>query len=323
MCRSRRIFLSLFLSALYPALIRAQAQAGPMVRPAEPPRVYDDSAAGLRLQLQDALAAARSRDRPALESFIHQMEIPNSAAWFTKSYGQAKGEGWAESYRRELANRERDLEVVFLEYGIEAGEFATRQVNNAPEPGMEAGMIAELQQPKDIFYAAWRKRESPPNSKDEPIGYFVFLEGRFRWDSTIVLLKIQQDETRNPPVVQGASPGSTQASSGQRDVGKNDGIARPGVNGVTYPKCFYCPDPHYPPQARAQHLDGNVVLSVVVEPDGTAGNIELVKTSDPVFVDMAMEAVRKWRFKPAVDANGQMVPVRVPVEVTFRISYGR
>lgn len=280
--------------------------------------MYENSAAGLLLRLQDALAAAKNHDRSRLEFLVRQMEIPNSAAWFTKSYGRAKGEGWAESYRRELANRERDLEVVFLEYGMEAGEFATHQVNNAPEPGMEAGMIAELQQPTDIFYAGWRKRESAPTSKDEPIGYFVFLEGRFRWDSTIVLLKIQQDETRNQPLVQGAAPGSTQAPGVPTIVLKRDGVARPGANEAKYPICVYCPDPSYPPQARAKRLQGIVVLTAMVETDGTADNIELVKASDPVFVDFAIEAVKRWQFKPAIDGRGQPMAAKVPIEINFR-----
>lgn len=322
---SHSILASVLLSTLFPALVRAQAQAGPMVRPAEPASAYQDSAAGLRLQLQDVLAAARNHDRPRLEFLIRQMEIPNSEAWFTKSYGQAKGRSWAEPYRQELANRERDLEAALLEFGMEARQFQTRRVNSAPEAGMEAGMIVELQQPADIFYAGWRRQESLPNTKDEPIGYFVFLEGRFRWDSTIVLLKIQRDETRNQPSIQDAAPGAAQAASDQPAAARDDGIARPGLNGVTYPKCIYCPDPHYPPPARDEGLEGSVVLSIIVEPDGRPDGIELVKTSDPVFVGNAIEVIKTWRFKPAVDANGQPVPTRVPVEVTFRMlrSMGR
>jgi len=288
-----------------------------MIRPAESASVYEDSATGLRSQLQDALAAAKGHDRSRLESLIRQMEIPNYEAWFTKSYGQAKGESWAEPYGREMANRERDLEMALLEYETETGEFATRKVNDAPEPGMEAGMLSELQQPADIFYAGWKKRDSPPNSKDEPIGYFVFLEGRFRWDSTIVVLKLQQNDAQKnalPPTVSEAAGGP----GGRSEGGKSNEVFRPGSNGVTYPRCIYCPDPGYPPQARSKHLEGTVVLTAVVEPDGTADNIELVKTSDPVFVANAMEAIRRWRFKPAVNAQGEPVPTKVPIEVTFR-----
>lgn len=308
MLSSQRIVVSWLLFALFPVLVRAQAAAGLVIRPAESAGMYEDSAMGLRLQLQEALAAARGHDRARLESLIRQMEIPNSEAWFTKTYGQAKGESWAGPYARETANRERDLEAAFLEFGMEAGEFSTRKLNDTAER-MEAGMISELQQPADIYYAGWRKQGLPPSSKGELIGYFVFLEGRFRWDSTIVGLRVLEE---------GRLSGYVPDISGQSGSGKDDRVHRPGVNGVTYPTCVYCPDPHYPPQAREQGLDGVVVLSIVVEPSGTADNIELVKTSDPAFVDMAMEAVRQWRFKPAVDANSQPVATKVPVEMTFR-----
>jgi len=316
-----RIFVvSCLFSALFPVLARAQAAAGPMIRPAEPAKVYENTAEGLRLQLLDALAAAQDHDRPRLELLIREMEIPNYEMWFTKTYGQAKGQSWTESYGRELANRENDLEADFIEFGMEGGEFATRKVNDTAEPGMEAGMLAELQQPADIFYAGWKRREIPPTSRVDPIGYFVFVDGRFRWDSTIVLLKIHQDETRTNAVPEPALPqGGALGPSSQLDRGTRDGLARPGVAGVTYPMCTYCPDPLYPPKARHKHLEGRVVFTAVIETDGSVDQIELVKASDPIFVDNATEAVKMWRLKPARNANGEPVRAKVPIEITFRL----
>jgi TonB family protein len=317
---STRIFVLFLLPALFPVLARAQAAAGPMIRPPEPAGVYEDSAAGLRLQLQDALAAARNHDRSRLESFVRQMEIPDYEAWFMKSYGQLKGESWARSYGREIANRENDLNAAFLEFGTETGEFATRQVNDAPSPGMEAGMISELQQPVDVFYAGWKRRDSPANSKDEPIGYFVFLEGRFRWDSTIVLLKIQQDETKNRAVTGSTLPGPVGDTPGNPSNGGNDlNTYSPGVRGVGYPTCTYCPGPEYTKEARAKHIEGVVVLQVIVQPDGRATDIQIVKSVDPGLAQKAVEAVSRWQFNPARRGDGEPVPVKVPIEVTFRL----
>ena len=316
----RCMLASFLLSGLAPVLARAQMAAGPISRSADTDTIYPDSAVGLRLQLRDALAAAREHDRPKLESLVRQMEIPSYKAWFVKTYGQVKGESWAVPYGRELPNRENDLVAAFMEFGMEAGDFATRKVNDAPAPGMEAGMIGELQQPVNVFYAAWKTRGLPLNSMDSPIGYFVYLDGRFRWDSTVVLIKIQQDQAQKnaspqPPLNESApGPSSPPAS------GTHGDIDRPGSGGVGFPTCFYCPAPQYSELARKKGLEGRVVLQVIVQVDGTATDLQVVKSPSPELAEMAIEGVSKWRFNPARRADGEAVPVSVPIEVTFRIN---
>jgi outer membrane biosynthesis protein TonB len=44
-----------------------------------------------------------------------------------------------------------------------------------------------------------------------------------------------------------------------------------------------------------------------------------VKSFDVELAQRAVEAVQKWRFKPARDREGQPVAVIVPIEVTFRL----
>jgi TonB family protein len=96
--------------------------------------------------------------------------------------------------------------------------------------------------------------------------------------------------------------------------------ARPGTGGVGYPACLYCPEPAYTDEARSAKFEGVVVLQAIIQIDGHAGNIKLVKGSGRADLDSkAIEAVRKWRFKPAVNANGIPVATIVPVEVNFRI----
>jgi len=38
-----------------------------------------------------------------------------------------------------------------------------------------------------------------------------------------------------------------------------------------------------------------------------------------VQVEKAIEAVRQWKFRPAVGPGGKSVPTQVPIEVTFRL----
>jgi protein TonB len=90
--------------------------------------------------------------------------------------------------------------------------------------------------------------------------------------------------------------------------------------GITaYPACSYCPDPGYPAEARAKHLEGTVTFSVTIGADRRPGDITLMKTSDPVFIETAKVAVQKWRFNPALGPNGEPVAVKFPIDVTFRL----
>jgi TonB family protein len=97
------------------------------------------------------------------------------------------------------------------------------------------------------------------------------------------------------------------------------GALRPGTNGVGYPSCIYCPDPRYSEEARAAKVSGVVGLQIVVEPDGHATNIQIVKSLGHGLDESAVDAVHNWRFEAAMGPNGVAVATIAPVEVTFRL----
>ncbi|MGB7755366.1 MAG: TonB family protein [Salinisphaera sp.] len=68
------------------------------------------------------------------------------------------------------------------------------------------------------------------------------------------------------------------------------------------------PPPHYPSRALRRHEEGNVKLKILVEPNGTAGSVTVIKSSGYSDLDnAAVETVKKWRFKPAKRGN---TPIR-------------
>jgi periplasmic protein TonB len=101
--------------------------------------------------------------------------------------------------------------------------------------------------------------------------------------------------------------------------GTGGGYYHPGTGGVGYPTCEYCPQPKYSEEARKAKYQGTVVLQAVIQPDGHATDIQVVKGPGLGLDDKAVEAVKQWRFKPAIGPNGKPVPVVVPIEVTFRL----
>lgn len=109
--------------------------------------------------------------------------------------------------------------------------------------------------------------------------------------------------------------GSLTLPSGGEDVGP----FRPGTGGVGYPSCVYCPTPQYSAEARAAKVEGVVVLMAVIQPDGHATSIEIVKGLGLGLDEKAIEALGNWRFKAAVGPNGKPVPVRTPIEIKFNM----
>jgi periplasmic protein TonB len=114
-------------------------------------------------------------------------------------------------------------------------------------------------------------------------------------------------------------------------VGKGDGggvglgtiaglggeVFRPG-NGVSAPRAIYDPDPEYSEEARRAKFQGNVVLSLIVDPTGRVRDIHVARSVGMGLDEKAIEAVRKWRFTPGV-RDGRTVAVQVNVEVNFRL----
>jgi protein TonB len=89
--------------------------------------------------------------------------------------------------------------------------------------------------------------------------------------------------------------------------------------GASVPACVYCPPPEYTKKARKDKMEGTVVLKVTITPEGRATNISVTKSLREDLDTQAINAVAKWKFKPATAPDGKVVPVTCPIEVTFRL----
>jgi TonB family protein len=110
------------------------------------------------------------------------------------------------------------------------------------------------------------------------------------------------------------------ASLSQDLVPSPQRIRRPGIGGATIPECVYCPHPKYTPEAAAAKYEGAFVLEVVVNLEGRAEQIVVVKGRDYGLENSAVETVKEWKFKPAVGPDGNPVAVILLLEITFRLT---
>ena len=113
----------------------------------------------------------------------------------------------------------------------------------------------------------------------------------------------------------GTGPGLGPGSGG----GTGGGPYRPG-NGVLPPRILREVKPEYTADAMRAKVQGVVELEAVVLPDGSVGEVRIVRSLDAVFgLDQkAIEAVRRWRFVPGTRL-GQPVAVLVGIELTFTL----
>jgi TonB family protein len=101
--------------------------------------------------------------------------------------------------------------------------------------------------------------------------------------------------------------------------GMGGGAYRPG-NGVDLPRVLQEVRPQYTSDAMRAKIQGTVWLECVVEPDGSVGNVRVVRSLDNTFgLDQeAIKAARQWRFAPGTK-DGVPVPVLVTIELTFTL----
>ena len=111
----------------------------------------------------------------------------------------------------------------------------------------------------------------------------------------------------------GAGPGVGPGRGG----GIGGGVFRVG-GGISAPRPVQTPDPAYTDEARRAKYQGVCVLGLIVDADGHPRDIRVVRGLGMGLDQKAIEAVRQWRFDPALK-DGKPVAVQISVEVSFRL----
>ena len=73
-------------------------------------------------------------------------------------------------------------------------------------------------------------------------------------------------------------------------------------------------EPRYPPIAQTARIEGKVVVDAVIRKDGTVSDVTILSSSNKMFEQACVDAVRQWRFTP----GPQDVVLTVTVNFTLR-----
>lgn len=85
------------------------------------------------------------------------------------------------------------------------------------------------------------------------------------------------------------------------------------------PRATYQAAPMYPSQLRSKKLEGVVTLIFVVDETGKVTTPRVEDSTHPAFDKPALEALRQWRFEPAL-RGGKRVPWKMRVGIRFQPS---
>ena len=77
--------------------------------------------------------------------------------------------------------------------------------------------------------------------------------------------------------------------------------------------------PEYPPDLRRDGTSGIVMVSCLIDDKGNVQETKIEKSTHDSFGQPAVEAVKRWKFKPA-RRDGAAVSIRVTIPIKFSVN---
>jgi TonB family protein len=167
---------------------------------------------------------------------------------------------------------------------------------------------------KPVPAAAAKPAPKPKTATATPLelngGLVVYEHGK-------VVFRMGPTEKESPPK---AEPGVVASGSIQQAATREDdgsavpaSTSPPSANGYLLERV----EPRYPEAARQQHIQGPVVLNVLVGTTGLVRETSVI-SGDPLLAKAATDAVRQWRFN-SHQLNGKAVEFETRITVNFAL----
>lgn len=85
------------------------------------------------------------------------------------------------------------------------------------------------------------------------------------------------------------------------------------------PEKTYAPQPQYTEIARKARIQGVVIVQAIIDKEGNVTSVKLLKGLPMGLDTAALDAIKKWKFKPATLADGRPVAVYYTLTVNFQL----
>jgi TonB family protein len=122
-------------------------------------------------------------------------------------------------------------------------------------------------------------------------------------------------EENNAGLAKNASSGNTSPYLNSPNTPVRVRVAQ----GVTEGMLIHKEIPQYPSQARAAHVQGQVVLHAIIGKDGHIKDLQVFSPAGAGLDDEAARAVQLWLYRPYY-INGEPVEVDTKITVNFKLS---
>lgn len=223
-------------------------------------------------------------------------------------------------YESILPNRIEDI-VYLVEPGPGGGGGGG---NKSPEPPKQAEVKAQdkinvpAQKPPDPVPIP--EPEKVPDVLPDQLLNVPLVELGARPDTSVgAITGPPNNNSRGSGTGSGVGPGQGSGLGPGSGGGTGGGIYNIG-NGVTSPVPIFKPQPKYTADAMRAKVQGTVVMSAVVLPDGSVSDIRITRSLDQSFGldDEAKKTAAQWRFRPGTK-QGEPVAVRIQIELDFNL----
>ncbi len=279
------MFLAMFTTAL---AVGGNRSAREVYGQGPAAAIVPQSTAGLQSQLEATLKAATERDSKRFDDLISDLQVPDKANWFASVFGDEEGPKLAAAYKASWDNYQDELTNCFRDSRFKKDNVSVAEFSPSSTPPNGAIVRAVLQSAKSplVVYTATAKCKG---STCVLPGIYVYVEGRFRVVNLATFY------------------GLPNVKPGRIRIGGN----------VTQAKLIHQVNPVPPAEAFRNHLQGTVLLHIVIDVDGIVKQVEVV-SGPPELAPAAVDAVRQWRYQPTL-LNGDPVEVDTTVTVSFAL----
>jgi TonB family protein len=224
--------------------------------------------------------------------------------------------------------------LVFVHHQQDYGTL--QQVDLLSED--EAAAAKEKDKPKEKPKEQAKEPEPTVKEKDA-----LEAENEKAPDAAEIVRSLELSAAASAPALDAASLGAIEAALGGQAVGSGDfgevvtfssggrigGMAKSGPLTENLEREFDLTEidqrprsilqgaPVYPAALRGSKTEGVVTVLVIVDAAGKVVNPRVEKSSHAAFEKPALDAVRQWKFEPAV-RGGQRVPCKMRVPIRFQ-----
>jgi TonB family protein len=268
----------------------------------------------------ESMWLAAPDNRPLLMVYFHGPEDWHNTKWKIDSKFEKGKPGWVE-LQSDKATLRLSMNTETGEAGVQSGKFKITESNT---------------------FLVLHTAEPPTPQKIVPLGIFDLPASKDQQPASVLLLRAnpeimdrinkevassKKQPTGAPQGVVGDVPGGLPTddtsgiiSSGPRSTPDASPARVRVAEKVMRVFLVTKVNPSYPSEAEKKHVDGTVLLHIIIDKNGNVSKLEPV-SGHPLLLPAAIEAVKQWKYRPYL-LNQEPVEVETTVLIKFVITDG-